>query len=39
LYDYANRLIAIGSQGATTTYAYDPFGNRGFADRHDNHQP
>jgi RHS repeat-associated protein len=28
LYDYANRLIAIGTQGATTTYAYDAFGVR-----------
>jgi YD repeat-containing protein len=28
LYDYANRLIAIGTQGATTTYAYDWAGNR-----------
>jgi RHS repeat-associated protein len=28
LYDYANRLIAIGSQGATTTYGYDAFGQR-----------
>jgi RHS repeat-associated protein len=27
-YDYANRLIAIGSQGATTTFAYDVFGAR-----------
>jgi hypothetical protein len=23
VYDYANRLIALGSQGATTTYGYD----------------
>ena len=28
LYDYANRLIAIGSQGATTTFGYDAFGVR-----------
>jgi YD repeat-containing protein len=28
LYDYANRLIAIGTQGATTTYGYDAFGVR-----------
>jgi YD repeat-containing protein len=28
LYDYANRLIAIGSQNATTTFAYDAFGTR-----------
>jgi hypothetical protein len=23
VYDYANRLIALGSQGATATYGYD----------------
>jgi RHS repeat-associated protein len=27
-WDYANRLIAIGSGGASTTYAYDAFGQR-----------
>jgi RHS repeat-associated protein len=28
LYDYANRLIAIGSQGAPTPFGYDAFGVR-----------
>jgi YD repeat-containing protein len=28
LYDYANRLIAIGTQNATTTFGYDAFGMR-----------
>ena len=28
LYDYANRLIALGTAAGTTTYAYDAFGNR-----------
>jgi YD repeat-containing protein len=28
LYDYANRLIALGTQGATTTFGYDAFGGR-----------
>jgi RHS repeat-associated protein len=28
LYDYANRLIAIGTQNATTTFGYDAFGVR-----------
>ena len=28
LWDYANRLIALGSGGATTTYGYDAFGSR-----------
>jgi RHS repeat-associated protein len=28
LYDYANRLIPNGTQGATTTFAYDAFGAR-----------
>ena len=28
VYDYANRLIALGSKGATTTYGYDAFGTR-----------
>jgi YD repeat-containing protein len=27
-YDYANRLIAAGVNGATSTYGYDAFGNR-----------
>jgi YD repeat-containing protein len=27
-YYYANRVIAIGAGGATTTYAYDAFGQR-----------
>ena len=27
LYDYANRLIALGSQGATNTYGDDAFGS------------
>ena len=27
---YANRLIALGFQGATTTYGYDAFGSRVF---------
>ena len=30
LWDYANRLIALGSGGATTTYSYDAFGARVF---------
>ena len=30
LWDYANRLIALGSGGATTTYGYDAFGSRVF---------
>ena len=30
LWDYANRLIALGSVGATTTYGYDAFGSRVF---------
>jgi len=30
VYDYANRLIALGSQGATTTFGYDAFGSRVF---------
>jgi len=30
VYDYANRLTALGSQGATTTYGYDAFGSRVF---------
>ena len=29
-WDYANRLIALGSGGATTTYGYDAFGSRVF---------
>ena len=28
VWDYANRLIALGSSGATTTYGYDAFGAR-----------
>jgi uncharacterized protein RhaS with RHS repeats len=28
LWDYANRLIALGVGGATTTYGYDAFGTR-----------
>jgi YD repeat-containing protein len=28
LWDYANRLIALGVGGATTTYGYDAFGSR-----------
>ena len=28
VWDYANRLIALGSGGATTTYGYDAFGTR-----------
>jgi RHS repeat-associated protein len=28
VYDYANRLIALGVGGATTTYGYDAFGQR-----------
>jgi hypothetical protein len=28
VYDYANRLTALGVLGATTTYAYDAFGQR-----------
>ena len=28
LWDYANRLIALGSGGATSTYGYDAFGSR-----------
>src|SRR5262245_7570721 len=27
-WDYGNRLIAIGYNNATTSYAYDAFGNR-----------
>ena len=30
MWDYANRLIALGSGGATTTYGYDAFGSRVF---------
>jgi hypothetical protein len=30
MYTYANRLIALGLQGATTTYGYDAFGSRVF---------
>ena len=30
LWDYANRLVALGSGGATTTYGYDAFGSRVF---------
>ena len=30
LWDYANRLIALGSGGATTTSGYDAFGSRVF---------
>ena len=30
LWDYANRLIALGSGDATTTYGYDAFGSRVF---------
>ena len=30
VYDYANRLIALGSRGATTTYGYNAFGSRVF---------
>ena len=30
LWDYANRLMALGSGGATTTYGYDAFGSRVF---------
>jgi YD repeat-containing protein len=30
VWDYANRLIALGSGGATTTYGYDAFGSRVF---------
>src|SRR5713226_5626799 len=28
VYDYANRLTALGAGGATTTYGYDAFGQR-----------
>jgi hypothetical protein len=28
VWDYANRLIALGAGGATTTYGYDAFGQR-----------
>jgi uncharacterized protein RhaS with RHS repeats len=30
VWDYANRLTALGVGGATTTYSYDAFGNRVF---------
>ena len=30
MWDYANRLIALGSGGATSTYGYDAFGSRVF---------
>jgi RHS repeat-associated protein len=30
VYDYANRLTALGAGGATTTYGYDAFGQRVF---------
>jgi RHS repeat-associated protein len=30
VWDYANRLIALGVGGATTTYGYDAFGQRVF---------